>query len=165
MQDLLLQLKRRIKKQTKVSFLCIGSDLRGDDAAGILVGRSLLGFVKTKRLAKRVQVVLGQTAPENFTGIIRKFGPKHLIVVDSADIDALPGEVRLLSPGQIEGVSFCTHKMPLNVLVDFLARSLDCKVIVAGIKPEVIKFGAPVTAKVRKSAQMFSAVLKELLKG
>lgn len=164
MQDLLSHLRLKTRKKNKVSILCIGSGLRGDDAAGLLVARSLGLFIQKSRLRHRVQVVSGETAPENFTGLIRKFRPAHIILIDSADMGCCAGEVRVIDPGSIAGMSFCTHRLPLSVMIEYLRRSMRCGVTVIGIQPETVVFAAPVSSRARKAARLVSSVLKRLLK-
>lgn len=164
MQDLLNQLRLRIKKKAKICVLCIGSSLRGDDAAGLLVAKDLGPFIKKSRLRHHVQVVAGETAPENFTGLIKKFKPAHIILVDSADTGKRIGEVSLIDPAAIRGISFCTHRLPLKIMIDYLRCGMPCGIVVIGIKPGDVSFAAPVSQETKKAARFVSSTIKQLLK-
>ncbi len=142
----------------------IGSSLRGDDAAGLLVAHDLERFVKKSRL-RQVLVVAGETAPENFTGLIKKFKPGHIILIDSADAGRRTGEISLIDPATIAGISFCTHRLPLSVMIDYFKSSLACSVTVIGIKPGDVSFAAPVSKETKKAVRRLCAALKQLLKG
>jgi hydrogenase 3 maturation protease len=164
MQDLLNQLRTRVKRRARVCVLCIGSSLRGDDAAGLLVAKELERFVKKSRL-RHVLVVAGETAPENFTGLIKKFKPKHIILIDSADAGEKTGEVFLVDPEAITGISFCTHRLPLSIMIDYLQCGMRCNVTVIGIKPGNVSFAAPVSRETKKAVRSVSSMIKQLLKG
>ncbi|MGO9410171.1 MAG: hydrogenase maturation peptidase HycI [Spirochaetia bacterium] len=120
--------------------LGVGSELRGDDAAGILVAErvSSLGLPGVRSLS-------GGTAPENLTGEIRKLSPSHLIIVDAADMGLAPGTIQILDPGEISGISFATHALPLSVLAGYLESETGCSVIIMGIQPRSLEFDAAVT--------------------
>ncbi len=143
--------------------MCIGSRLRADDAAGMLVYERLWRFVQSRGFSKRVLVIAADTAPENFTGQIRRFRPSCLVMVDAADTGKVPGEISVLGHEEIAGLSFCTHKLPLKILADYLVNSTGCQVVAIGIKPGKIKFAHRVSARVNKAAGKVAAAIKELL--
>jgi hypothetical protein len=97
----------RLKGATRVVLLGVGSDLRGDDAAGMMAAERLSHTPK-------LNVLLGGTAPENLTGEIKKLKPSHLLIVDAAEMKAEAGTIRLLTPEEIGGFSFSTHALPLK---------------------------------------------------
>ena len=157
-------LKSRLHKAKKVALLAVGSELRGDDAAGILVGKHLSEAPQKNQQQRQFKVFFGDTAPENLTGEIKKFQPTHLIIVDAADSAAKPGKITLIEPEESGGVSFCTHKLPLKILVDYLSWSLACcQIIIIGIQPEKLDFGAPLSKKVQASAIQVAKMIKEIL--
>ena len=157
MTSLKILLANRLSAEKRVAVLAIGSELRGDDAAGILVGRSILKRSKSRKL----KVFLGETAPENLTGEIRKFKPTHIILVDTADMKEKPGTVLLLKPEELsKDITFSTHKMPAEVLIEYFIKSMDAGVTFIGIQPSNIKFGAKLSESVQRSAkEVASAIL------
>jgi hydrogenase 3 maturation protease len=86
-------------------------------------------------------VLIGETAPENLTGEIKKSKPSHLIIIDAAEISKKSGEVALFGPQEIKGISFCTHQLPMNVMVDYLRNYIDCEFLFVGIQPKSLKVG------------------------
>ena len=136
----------------------MGSDLRGDDVAGLRVAEAL-----EKRLSRRggvscfakgapaILVFQGGTAPENFTGEIRRFEPSHLVLVDAADMGKAPGTVELLSPQETRGISFSTHQLPLQLMIKFLGETLQFETFFVGLQPKNLAFGAPVSDEVQAS--------------
>ena len=158
MQILTTELKNRLKGARRVAILGVGSEFRGDDAAGILVARRVdkgsrvKGQGSSKR--KSLKIFLGGTAPENLTGEIIKFKPTHIIIIDTADIKEKPGTVILLNNEDLgEGVSFSTHKLPPRIMMDYLSRSLKCSIMVVGIQPKTITFCKGVSKEVLSAAK------------
>jgi hydrogenase 3 maturation protease len=143
----------------RVAVLAVGSELHGDDAVGLLVGRRLdeLGLPE-------IGVFIGATAPENCTGPIRRFSPTHLLLVDAADLGAEPGTVELLDPARLGGIAFTTHSLPLTVVVDYLLKSLPgCRVVVAGIQPASLDFGAELTPRVAAAVDSLVEAIRAAL--
>jgi len=154
--DLKAELTSRLKGATKVVLLGVGSDLRGDDAAGMLVAEQLSNI-------PTLSVLLGGTAPENLTGEIKKSRPSHLLIVDAADMKAEPGTVKLLTPEEIGGFSFSTHALPLKVMVDFILADCPCAVMIIAVQPANVHFGAPVHPAVKAAVDSVVDALKAAL--
>ena len=79
MESLKDELAVRLKGAVRVAVLGVGSELRGDDIAGILVINALQ---KSKKINKNIKLKTfeGSTAPENITGELRAFKPTHLVL-------------------------------------------------------------------------------------
>jgi hydrogenase 3 maturation protease len=156
------KLVNRLKGFKKIVLLGIGSQLRGDDYSGIIVALELDEFIR-KSKKKRAKVFFGETAPENFTGSIKKFKPTHIILVDSADMGKPAGAIDIIDPERISGVTFSTHQLPLNILIDYLKKSLDCQVLLIGIQPKGLKFNSKISAPAKKSSLMLAGLIKEII--
>jgi hydrogenase 3 maturation protease len=123
--------------------LGIGNPLNGDDGVGIYVAERF-------RKDGWIPLVCG-TAPENFTGIIRKTRPSCLVLVDAAAMGISPGEYRIIPRHKIEDVSIGTHQLPLSLLIDFLSDTVE-RIILIGIQPERAGTGKEISLPVRKGA-------------
>lgn len=156
-------LKNRLKNAKKVGILGIGSEIRSDDAVGIFIAAKLQAYIKNKKI-RAVKVFLGQTAPENFTGEIRKFNPTHLIILDAIDFKKKPGSIGIVSARSEKGVSFSTHRMPIKFLTDYLYQSISCQSIIIGIQPQSLDFCVNLTPAIQKSAKMLLTEIIEALK-
>lgn len=140
----------------------MGAELRGDDGVGMRIGRIL---DQPDAGHPRLRVHYGSSAPENCTGPIRTQAPSHLVIIDAAHLGAEPGAISLLEREQITGVSFCTHALPLNVIVDFIAASNPQlkDVMLLGIQPQEMGFDEPLTPLIESIAQMVATSLREAL--
>lgn len=71
----------------------------------------------------------------------------------------------LLERDQITGVSFCTHALPLNVIVDYIAASNPQlkDVLLLGIQPQEMGFDEPLTPVIEGAAQAVAQMLRAAL--
>ncbi|MCE5236015.1 MAG: hydrogenase 3 maturation endopeptidase HyCI [Clostridiaceae bacterium] len=144
MDDLKKQLRDFLSGAERLAVLGAGSTLRGDDAAGMV----LIEYLTERFGAKEnMRCYPGETAPENYSGSIRRFAPTHLLVVDAADMGFPSGEVFPIDPNDVGGLSCCTHMLPLKVMLTYLAEEIGAKLLLLGIQPESMEFEAPLTAK------------------
>jgi len=153
-------LRHKLAGAKRIAVLGIGSDLRADDAAGILAATALKKALAKRKATRRVRIFLGETAPENLTGEIKRYKPSHLVIIDTADLGKKPGELFVFTPQDVGGgVSFSTHKMPARILVDYLVKSLGCEVAIIGIQPKSVDFGKYISPAVRSSAKKVATAL------
>ncbi len=163
MQNLKVALQSKLKNARKIAVLGIGSELRGDDACGMLIAKELQNSCNNNG-HKELKVFLGATAPENLTGEIKRFKPTHLIVIDSVDIGIKPGAITLFKPEEEFGNFSSTHRLPIRMLIEYLLKFFECEVIFIGIKPKVIDFCCSISKEVEKSVKYIADTVKEILK-
>ncbi len=137
----------------------VGSSLRSDDAAGIHVAERLrsLGL-------PGVDVLIGETAPENVTGEIRRLCPSDVLFVDAADLGERPGAVRLFASDEVIGVSSSTHTLPMHVIADYLRQELGCRIHFLGLQPKSLAFGDAISGEVATAIEETVAALVEALR-
>jgi hydrogenase 3 maturation protease len=158
-QTLRTNLQQRLENGSRIGVLGVGSELRADDVAGILVAQRIKKLTGDKKTGPEIETFIGATAPENLTGEIKRFHPSHLVIVDAADLDAEPGTISVMDPDSIGGTTFCTHSLPLKVMIDYLLESFDCRVTIIGIQPKSLAVGAPVSKEVLEAVESLSAML------
>jgi hydrogenase 3 maturation protease len=163
MQNLKKELKSKLSGAKKVAILGIGSQLKGDDAGGVLVAEDLRKSLTQNPKKTDVGIFIGGTAPENITSEIKRFVPSHIIIVDAADMNLSPGEIRLVDPENIGGISFSTHNLPANMLIEYLKQFLKCDVIIIGIQPKSIEFGREPSSEMAKAVKIVSDLLLNIL--
>jgi len=158
-------LKTTLKKWTRdaerIALLGVGSELRGDDIAGLLAAKHFGMSSKKHKGRVTSKVFIGDTAPENLTGEIKRFKPTHLIIVDSADMGKKPGTVRAIDPNKAGGLSFCTHKLPVKILTDYIAESTGCQIMIIGIQPKRIEFCGVPSKEIQKSAKTIADTIAQ----
>ena len=130
----------------------IGNPDRGDDGAGNRV--AAIGE------APDWLVFDCGTAPENFTGLVRKHKPRLLVLVDAADMALPPGEFRIVSRGRIRDAGIGTHAMSLADLMDYLD---DCaeEILFIGIQPKSSNFGEDMSDEVSRAAHAVAELIRQ----
>ncbi|MFC1501470.1 hydrogenase maturation peptidase HycI [Elusimicrobiota bacterium] len=156
-------LRKSLTNAKKIAILSIGSELRADDVAGVLVGRKLEELCKKQIKSKKLKIFHGENSPENLTGEIKQYKPTHLIIIDAADTSAEPGTIDIIDVEQVGGISFTTHLLPIKVMIDYLLQSFKCRVTVLGIQPKSIQFGKSPSNEVLESVDQISQSIKEII--
>ncbi len=156
-------LQRIIQKlphaEPRLAVVGVGHELRGDDAAGVMVARQLLALPQTD---DNWLVLDGGQAPENCTGPLRRFAPDLVILVDAAALNLTPGDIQLLTWQQIGGLSASTHTLPLHLLARYLIAELNCEVILIAIQPDDTSLGAPLSPLVQSAVEEVGRVIERL---
>lgn len=129
---------RRVRNSLRVAVLGIGHELRGDDAAGVLIAKHLQALLGD---AEDRLILYAGPAPENFCGAFRRFAPDLVLMIDAAQMDAVPGTVRLIPFEDVAGIGPSTHTLPLHLLAGYLASELGCEVVLLGIQPAKVEYG------------------------
>jgi hydrogenase 3 maturation protease len=159
-------LQKSLLKACRIALIGVGSELRGDDIAGVAVAEKLN---KSPRCPSILKAFIGCTAPENITGEVTNFLSKvkgkdgHIIVVDAADMDIEPGAIKLLDPEEITGTTFSTHVLPLAILIDYFKNQLDCGITVIAIQPKSTSFDSKPSPQIKRAINtVTSLILKSL---
>ena len=136
--------------------LTVGNGMMGDDAAG-----PLLAALLQRSPAPGWQVVDGGSAPENVVHRVRAVAPERVLVIDAAEMELEPGEVRLIDDRLvIEQFITTTHDLPVSFLIAALRQSVP-EVHFLGIQPSVIAFGYPLTEPVQRAVLDIHARLRQ----
>lgn len=161
----LLRQKLASYPRPSLAILGIGNELRGDDAAGIIVARELqsvigatdegrpMGQASGQAPGLPLQIIEAGAAPEAFTGQLRRFDPDLVLMIDAAHMDQPPGTIRLIEWQNTIGLSASTHTLPLNVIAQYLVAELGCDVAVIGIQPCANAFDTPLSPVVRRAVE------------
>ena len=157
-------LKGKLRDAQKVAVLGIGSQLRADDAAGLIIAQELKKYFKDNKKRNLLKVFLGETAPENLTGQIKKFKPTHLMVIDAVDFHLKTGALRVVDICTEAGASFSTHRVPIGILRDYLYKSIGCETILIGMQPGSTEFCGCLSRKVQGSIKAACKEIREVLK-
>jgi len=155
---LIKALKKLLDGAVKVAIVGVGSELKGDDRVGLEVARRL----KRLKLAN-VLVVEAGTMPENFTGVLRRFEPSHVVFVDAAQFNGSPGDVVVTSDiSSLGGVTFSTHHTPLSMVARYLQETVNAYVIFVGVQPKSA-LGEKLSPEVEESLEALVTILEKVL--
>jgi hydrogenase 3 maturation protease len=136
--------------------LTVGNGMMGDDAAG-----PRLAALLQRSPAPGWQVVDGGSAPENVVHRVRAVAPERVLVVDAAEMELEPGEVRLVDDRLIvEQFIITTHDLPVSFLIAALRETVR-HVHFLGIQPALVAFGYPLSAAVERAVAHIHARLQQ----
>jgi hydrogenase 3 maturation protease len=127
----------------------IGSDIRGDDAAPLRI----LDRLEKENLSG-VKIIRAGTRPENFTEIIRRYNPTHILILQTGRWGGKPGEASFIQLDNTDGKSL--HESPLTSLIHFLDPILNAKIRLLFTEPRSLIFGE-LTEDLKKAAVTISS--------
>ena len=140
----------------------MGNHEKGDDAAGIYCVDRLKSSLG-KDLPHHVRIINAGVMPENFTGDIRSFQAKKILIIDAVIAGHAPGTIFAIDPDRIANEDVSTHRMPLSMLYRFLEESLGCNVLMIGIEPENVDLDTKISKNVQSSIELIANQLFLLL--
>jgi len=137
-------------RPARVAVIGVGNEMNGDDGAGVRVVKAL-----ASRLAATPGLLLidGGTAPENFTGPLRRFRPDLILEIDAAHQDQPPGTLAWIDWRDADGMSASTHTLPPSVLASYLTTDLGCQVALIGVQPAQLEMGQPLSTEVAAAVE------------
>jgi len=139
----------------RVSVVCVGSELSGDDA----LGRKLAGLLAGLK-DPDLQILYTSTAPENFLDELIMFKPKRVVVVDAGDFGGRPGEIRQLDPADLQSAHISTHRAPMKMFTARLAGENIPTTYIA-VQAKQTGLGEPMSAEVREAAVKLACRIRE----
>lgn len=146
---------RELLHKEKVVLMGVGNPLMGDDAVGSWIAEELKGKVN-------IPVFVGEDVPENYLYDIIAEEPRYLLVVDAVDFGGVAGEARLIDINELTPRFLSSHGMSLNIMASILEEK-GCKVILLGIQPKNLAFGAEMSEEVKKSGEEILSLIRSWL--
>ena len=131
----------------EIVLLGVGNTLHTDDGAG-----PYLADLISEEKNPKISAFNCGTAPENFTGVVRRLHPKHLIIADAALMNEKPGTLRRIPAEKIEDAAIGTHMMSPSHLVRYLTDAAET-ITVIGIQPESLDDGDCLSPDVEKAVR------------
>jgi len=141
----------------RVVVMGLGNVLKADDAAGPTVAEALAREFPTR-------VFDGGQAPENFVAPVRRAAPDTIILIDAADFDGEPGEVRIASSDDVGGLMIGTHAPPLSMFMSILKEDTGADVYLVAVQAASTKLGGTMCPEVRKAVEGIIVELAGLMK-
>lgn len=156
MESLEDKLKELLSGDTLI--VCVGNELRGDDAAGLVVGRMLeeLGVS---------DVVIAEGGLENAVSEIGERKPRRVLVIDAVNAGLKPGEFVLLRAEECDhGLAPSTHRIPMYMIAEILRKLYGVEEVwVLGIQVESIDLRMGLTPKVSEACTKLAELIASVL--
>lgn len=75
------------------------------------------------------------SAPENVLGVLRRFQPEFVLLIDAAQLDVPSGTIGWIDWQMVDGMSASSHTLPFSALAHYLRQEYGCTVALLGIQP------------------------------
>lgn len=145
----------------RVVLVGMGHPLCSDDFAGSYVVKKIIVQAKHK-LSEGVYLFDCEDNVEALITRIADVEAAHVVFVDACEMEAEPGETRLISVTQTSYPFFTTHGVPLKLLAEqLLSKS---QVWILAIQPKRTDFGEHLSPEIRVAADSVSNFLATILK-
>ena len=104
-------------------------------------------------------LINGGSVPENFTGLIKKIDPSHIILIDASLMKMQAGEINIVNKDNIADISISTHSMSLAYLIRYLELEKEYNILFIGIEPEIMDLSFELSPKIKNSSDMLIKLL------
>ena len=101
--------------------------------------------------------------PENYLEKIIEQRPDTILFVDVADFNAPPGSIKLIDVESLGEGSFSTHNSSLKLVIDYLSRELEARILLLGIQPENLKMGGGLSKPVKEALKNIEKYLTQCM--
>lgn len=135
----------------KAAIIGVGNPLMGDDGAGILVLKMLIG----KALPRGIEIIDAGTGGMTLLHLLTKYDP--VVIVDAVDMGLKPGELRTFSPSDVVSLKkerkVSLHETDVFEMI-MLARQLGqcpAKITICAIQPRTIRTTSGLSREVREN--------------
>jgi hydrogenase 3 maturation protease len=143
----------------KVVIAGIGNPIRFDDFVGIKIVMDLQG-----KIPENVRLLECETVPESYLLDIEEFNPTHVLLIDAAFLELMPGDACLFSIENVPGFSaVSSHILPLRVFSEYIRQSTGAKIGLLLIQPKNVEFGEGLSLEVEVAAERMAGLLLDLL--
>ena len=104
-------------------------------------------------------LINGGSVPENFTGLIKKIDPSHIMLIDASLMKRQAGEINIVNKDNIVDISISTHSMSLAYLIKYLQLEKEFNILFIGIEPEIMDLSFELSDNVKESSDMLVKLL------
>jgi len=130
----------------------MGDRMKGDDGAGSIVAERLARTIKRKD----VKIIDAGNSIENYTGVIERFKPDTVIVIDTVDFGGKAGDIKVMDCEKLQEFTTSTHTFSLPLILKHINSQTGARCYVIGIQPEKITFSEKVSHQVQKAIQQLT---------
>ena len=129
---------------------------------GLVSYKNELNFHVNETLVDKLNntfFINGGSVPENFTGLIKKINPSHIILIDATLMNMEAGEINIVDKENIVDISISTHSMSLAYLIKYLQLEKEYDILFIGIEPEKMDLSFDLSPKIKNSSNVLITLL------
>ena len=132
----------------------MGNELRGDDAAGIVLVQKL------QKAGYPYTLVVFDT-PENYLHKIASTKVKARLWVDIINWESHPGDYKIFLPQEIQHFAVSTHNYSPTVLIEYLTPQRAVPDYFLGIQPLNLSLGSKISDPVQQTIDELMQMIKK----
>ncbi len=133
----------------KLLIVCVGNELRGDDAVGPYIAES-----------SKSQIVNAGERPEAAYDIALEIKPSKVVFIDAADFGGQPGQIEIIPEDNVPSTTLSTHAIPLNAVAALIKNDMQCDIVFLGIQVKDVSVGAVMCDEVKSAADKIIGFLQ-----
>ena len=145
-----------ITNNEKTLIITIGNRLRSDDSVALYIADNI------KKTPDYITLINAENKPENIIDHAESIMPSKTIIIDAANFNGNPGEIRLIPNEYIPDSTLSTHTFPLKVIVKILEEDTKSKVHFLAIQIQSVDLGENISKEVKVSADEIIEYLNSL---
>ena len=138
----------------KLLVVGVGNPLRGDAAAGLVLGEKV-----AQKLGR--PYLCCEEVPENYLTEMIDSQADIILGVDAVDFGTDAGHIQVLAPDQLAGSNISTHNCSVSLLATVLEKAANKRMMVLGIQPDSIGWGNHLSPLVTEAIDGFVAGLPD----
>jgi len=136
----------------KTILVGIGNIMRGDDGAGPALINNLSGRISAECLD------VG-SVPENYLEKMVMLHPQTVLLIDAADFNGEPGEIRFFNPDDALNGICSTHTGSMELINAYLhSRIPVVNVFIIGIQPLTVQFDTSISKEVQQAVDTLTFI-------
>ena len=135
----------------KILFVGLGNELRGDDAAGLI----MLDRFRQRPAYRTSHFINAGSNPENYLQKILNADADLIVFIDAARFSAVPGTIAVLDSEKILESNFSTHAFSIKLVEQFLRQQKEYDFVYIGIEPNSTGLGHELSLPIRESIDRF----------
>jgi len=121
----------------RTAYVLLGNSLRGDDGAGVFIAENLPAD------HDNIIIINAGDSPDSIFYHVLEAHPVKTVIIDAADFNGMPGEVRTFSHSRLHEAPMSTHRFPLKVVAQLIEEDAGCEVHLVGIQIRCACLGSP----------------------
>jgi len=147
----------------RYSLVCIGTELRNDDRAGLEICRRVLSRLNRRICIPVIECIYGL---ENCVDEIIEMKMNKMLIFDAiVSSELLPGDIVLLNIDELMDYDvLTTHYIPMNRILDIISNYIGkLQIAVIGINVKDLDIGFRLSDDIEKSVRIIVDALVEII--
>jgi len=132
----------------KLLIITIGNTFRSDDGVGPYI------FDNIRDDINNIDLINAGDKPENVIDEAVSIMPDKTVIIDAANFNGYPGEIRVIPKEYIPDSTLSTHTFPPSIIARILEEDTKSDIYFIGIQPFSMDYGENISEEVKIAADL-----------